>query len=488
MKNRKRLLFISIGVLFICAGIYIFRTTPLAKNNWSRLRQQSTQITERFRAGKKTHLPSKKEMESEDAWEIWIEEQVEAGIQGFQREFAKKVPGAQPPSALTLERMRDDLRAHLREGLPKFKKESDTPPDITRTPGKLRDLPLPRYEGPQTTEAILAEFAEQYNRVLETPETAEKYPQAEWIQMLLDRGIAIEDYGDFVHYQFPRHDLTRLENEPAAWASGNFGIPPTDDWETYKDAYIERSLWENQLVRGAMKADPEVTGGIFVGKNQEIFHPTKSNQLYVKKKGTGATFYGDSLTETQEFKLLFKGIPPEHYEVVYLGEDGNILTGPPPVITREEMLNAINELSDEERANRDFSQQEAADFYMDTFTETVPLPDTRNIPKAPPDAARDVQKQVKQARQETEKVLEHLTKSDADIQAELEKQFLPELPAEEDFEKALRQRFSPERFNRARATLNQYGPEEGLRRLKESDPEMATHVERLIQKRPESEK
>ncbi len=487
MKNRKRLILIPIIALFIFAGIYIFRTTPLAKNNWSRLRQQSTQTTERFSAGKKTHLPSKKEMESEDPWEIWIEEQVEAGIQGFLKESKRKYPSDQPPDEMTLEMIRSDLRAHLRSELPNFKKESDTPPELTLT-HKVKTLPLPRYEGLQTTEAILAEFAEQYNRVLETPETAEKYPQAEWIQMLLDRGIAIEDYGDFVRYQFPRHDLTRLENEPAAWASGNFGIPPTDDWETYKNAYIERKLWENQLVRGAMKADPESTGGIFVGKNQKIFHPTKSNRIYVKKKGTGATFYGGSLTELQEFKLLFKGIPPEHYEVVYIGEDGNILTGPPPVITREEMLNAINELSDEERGNRDFSQQEAADFYMDTFTETVPLPDTRNIPKAPPDAARDVQKQFKQARQETEKVLEHLTKSDADIQAELEKQILPELPAEEDFEKALRQRFSPERFNRARATLNQYGPEEGLRRLKESDPEIATHVERLIQKRPESEK
>lgn len=29
-------------------------------------------------------------------------------------------------------------------------------------------------------------------------------------------------------------------------------------------------------------------------------------------------------------------------------------------------------------------------------------------------------------------------------------------------------------------TLKQYGPEEGLRRLKDVDPEMATHVERLI--------
>ena len=61
----------------------------------------------------------------------------------------------------------------------------------------------------------------------------------------------------------------------------------------------------------------------------------------------------------------------------------------------------------------------------------------------------------------------------------------PELPTNQDFETALRERFSPERFNRAMKTLNQYGPQEGLRRLKSSDPEVAKQVERLLPKRQE---
>jgi len=59
---------------------------------------------------------------------------------------------------------------------------------------------------------------------------------------------------------------------------------------------------------------------------------------------------------------------------------------------------------------------------------------------------------------------------------------LDALNEEEDIQTAFRKQFSPERFNRALQTLNQYGPEEGLRRLKESDPEVATHVERLLPK------
>ena len=54
----------------------------------------------------------------------------------------------------------------------------------------------------------------------------------------------------------------------------------------------------------------------------------------------------------------------------------------------------------------------------------------------------------------------------------------PALPTEEALETALRERFSPERFERAMSTLERYGPEEGLRRLRDADPEIAKQVER----------
>lgn len=54
----------------------------------------------------------------------------------------------------------------------------------------------------------------------------------------------------------------------------------------------------------------------------------------------------------------------------------------------------------------------------------------------------------------------------------------PALPTEEELETALRERFSPERFERAMTTLERYGPEEGLRRLRDVDPEIAKQMER----------
>ena len=51
-------------------------------------------------------------------------------------------------------------------------------------------------------------------------------------------------------------------------------------------------------------------------------------------------------------------------------------------------------------------------------------------------------------------------------------------PSVESLEAALKSQFSSERFERAMSTLERYGPEEGLRRLKENDPEIAKQVER----------
>ncbi len=58
-----------------------------------------------------------------------------------------------------------------------------------------------------------------------------------------------------------------------------------------------------------------------------------------------------------------------------------------------------------------------------------------------------------------------------------------EPPSMEQIETRLRDQFSPERFSRAMETLRREGPEEGLRRIKSSDPEMAVALEGLLKNR-----
>ena len=59
---------------------------------------------------------------------------------------------------------------------------------------------------------------------------------------------------------------------------------------------------------------------------------------------------------------------------------------------------------------------------------------------------------------------------------------IPAFPTDAGLETQLRERFSPERFGTATQTLRRYGPEEGLRRLRASDPEVATHIERFLRR------
>ena len=72
--------------------------------------------------------------------------------------------------------------------------------------------------------------------------------------------------------------------------------------------------------------------------------------------------------------------------------------------------------------------------------------------------------------------------SDADI----EERMMPAAPMEH-FEAELRGKFSQERYHRAMQTLERYGPAEGIRQLKDVDPEMSTHLERFIQRQQEDE-
>ena len=73
--------------------------------------------------------------------------------------------------------------------------------------------------------------------------------------------------------------------------------------------------------------------------------------------------------------------------------------------------------------------------------------------------------------------------TDAEIDAAMSSQprdiATPQRPdSPSDMEASLKAQFPSERFERAMDTLEQYGPEEGLRRLKENDPEVASQIER----------
>lgn len=91
-----------------------------------------------------------------------------------------------------------------------------------------------------------------------------------------------------------------------------------------------------------------------------------------------------------------------------------------------------------------------------------------------------------------------LEMTDAEIEAEfskyfseteLEKRVMPSVPTDvsiqENFDTELRRQFSPKRVDQAMQTLERYGPEEGLRKLKTVDTEISTHLQRMVDRQKE---
>lgn len=94
---------------------------------------------------------------------------------------------------------------------------------------------------------------ESYSSNLTINEIDARYPRAEWLQLLLERGIIIGDLYQYASNLSHRHALAFLEDNPNLWDLGVIDIPPTDDWETYKAAYIDELVEE--IGRTKVKAE-----------------------------------------------------------------------------------------------------------------------------------------------------------------------------------------------------------------------------------------
>ena len=92
-----------------------------------------------------------------------------------------------------------------------------------------------------------------YSSDLTISEIDARYPRAEWLQLLLDKGITINDSHEYASLLSKRYTLALLEDNPDLQQSGVLGIPPTDDWATYKAAYINKLVNDHVKIQEATK-------------------------------------------------------------------------------------------------------------------------------------------------------------------------------------------------------------------------------------------
>ena len=430
--------------------------------------------------------------QSEDPWQAWVEKQTDETTKNMVAANKKHKQIKYPPEASEIAKWRTKIHAYMTKHADMMKEKYPSPAAMeangdglsTEVTVTVEDVPSERYTGPQTVEALMEAF-DVYDRSGYTDALAasadEKYPRAEWLALLLEKGAVFGYYGDYSLFMNLRQNLVSFEEE-GDWR--RWGEETFDDWEAFKDTYIDRMVWEEQQIAAERQSDPSVFGGLFTGPDKRTYLPGRANRVYVQREGRSASFHGAPLTQKQEWDIMLQGKHPEGYEIIYVDENGTILSEAPPPIpppTGEERRQMEAWLKrGESQQTSDMPDQTSEDWDdWDSGGQDRPSGDETMSAKA-----QDVQKQFERAQAEA---LERATKGDTEIGAELEKQLTPELLTTEGVETELSGRFSPERLEKAREVLGRYGPEEGMRRLREDDPEVAAQVERQRRNRNPAE-
>ena len=183
---------------------------------------------------------------AEDPWEAWIDEQTETVLKSAgEMDEARRAE------------MRASIRAKFLALAAELKNEIASPPQtqdyaILQTVKELRDAYDEGYNHKHQDTTVRVSYTIgdteifAYDENIPLTEVDAKYPRDAWLQMLLDKGIIIKNAKAYWEYLFLRDTLVHLERQPQVWTSGLFGIPATEDWETYKDAYIVREIGQIQ--------------------------------------------------------------------------------------------------------------------------------------------------------------------------------------------------------------------------------------------------
>lgn len=445
-----------------------------------------------------------------DPWDAWVEAQIHFSVT---QEVALAKRDDVTPRNGDVKALREKMRAELKTNIASLKKVFPNPPEPSRIPYQFQlEANKPKqYDGPwpQTHESLLAAFGEMYNRGHSKGrwlEVDKEFPRAEWLKTLLAKGATIENYGEFSGLLNARWSLYYdAESGPEKWASGEGGIAPARDWETYQENFIERRIWTTKQISAAQKEDPLITGGAFVGPNQQVFLPFTANRVYVELMGNETIVTsGAQLSDAERTNLAYRGIHPEYLEVIYIDGNGNILDEKPPPMSWDRLLEkwAVpppdweKQLEGEatppgfiESANRIWKTNDTPQDYATPTEQRQTAEKTDDVLTEDADfreqARKVAQAEMEKADQAQQNLLQYTTKTDREIEAELEKLLTPKVPDNVDIENAFREkfeglRFTPQQFEKAMTVLKEYGPAEGFRKLKQADPAIAAEIQKWL--------
>ncbi len=267
------------------------------------------------------------------------------------------------------------------------------------------------------------------------------------------------------------------------WTSDIFGLPPTNDWQTFKSAFIERKIWEYEQFRSAIQADSEVDGGFFTGPDKRKFLPAKPGRIYVKRKEMAIVLIGEKLDDALADTLFYEGIHPEGYEIIYIDDNGDRLTENSLPMLDDQDAYAKNSLSLQERIPLETQN-----------TEDVLQTDGMDIEE------KLVVKQQNKVNEPTtliEKGFQLFLDSLSDNElVEFEKMLTEEFQeftrkdeiSDAQIETDFNELFTPARLSRAKEILDRSEPKEGISILLSKDPQFVTQMNEYLLRRKRSKK
>ena len=174
-------------------------------------------------------------------------------------------------------------------------------------------------------------------------------------------------------------------------------------------------------------------------------------------------------------RAWFVGQFGQDWDGAIMEPDGDIVNNPAFVWITDVQRKAASIVAAAEQAEGDTSgtQASAAPWDMSSVMESPPashseteMPTTLDTPKHDPMTDADIEAAIEESLTTQQRETRPNERSDTpgDIQTNLEN--------------VLKSQFSKDRFEQAMDTLETHGPEEGLRRLREHDPEIAKQIER----------
>ena len=424
-----------------------------------------------------------------DTWDDWIDGKVEdmigwlvegGGLKTSEEIAAFKVKQRATTELLAAPYIAANLPppTSLEDGVPKEK--------LYPNAGKPVIVQPKPYEGPQTTEALMAAYDAEYVEIFpKTLRYDEHYPREEWLQHILDKGIVIENATDYDYYMKSRFYLIQARDNPNRWQSGLYGVPSVSSLNAYEDAFIERKRWERQVYKDFRAANPNTPGTIYFPESHpDKYLPVTGKMTYVYRDGPVTRTWGMHLTDEQRDALHYQGVHPEGIDIVYVDEDYNVLTKKPEsydpakdgIVVSEEII-PLEELEHLSETAPNGDPMSDADFpdYTDNPGENSET--GRDF-----DSAAAAQAEFENFKQQLRQFEEFANMTDAELTAHIENHFRSQIPTAAKLESKISEQFNPERFSKAMETLNRYGPKEGIRRLKETDPAVAEQLERLLKK------